>query len=524
MATTFDNSTEAPLTGANTAASAAGPAQVTQTVRMSEPALLPQDDDAMIGRESEVLTPKSALQREGIEYDRRQIRRKVRSMLQERDQDDRFDSSDDENNFGDDIGGLGGNSSRSRRNEDDLSIVSDEESVYEDTELYPWKQREAAVRAAAMGGQTEGRMEGFDSLERALQAHQHKLHYGRGKGFAWSLQQKDKNRSSLLLQKHRSTAAMTMAGGSEWQSFRNLDNETVAELSSRGGQSSTAEAPVSMETREMILSQKEEARRRKKMNLVNTLVLLVAICSMVGFAYFLTILKVDNYAAYLPRGYDKESGEPLLGQQGLNPAQNNLQTGTNQGNDETSWQPASATPGRALKGTRRVMAVDVVPAHDYSDEMERNRRARERQQQEQRRAEQGLESPDVIGITTEAPQEGHMRLIPKAQSESRLTTMKNFFSKYSAFETVASLKALQWIAREDRLRLAVPKNQHEESRLVQRFALATLFFATSDGHGWSDSAFFLQPASICEWKMRKKHLGVVGCNRQGLPTKLVLGT
>ena len=117
-----------------------------------------------------------------------------------------------------------------------------------------------------------------------------------------------------------------------------------------------------------------------------------------------------------------------------------------------------------------------------------------------------------------------MRLIPEAQSESRLTTMKNFFSKYSAFETVASLKALQWIAREDRLRLAVPKNQHEESRLVQRFALATLFFATSDGQGWSDSAFFLQPASICEWKMRKKHLGVVGCNRQGLPTKLVLGT
>ena len=134
---------------------------------------------------------KTAIQKEGIEYDRRQIRRKLRERLQER---------GEYSEEGDDVD------------------VGDEESVYEDTEFFPWKQREAAVEAAALGGKTEGRMEGFDSLERALQAHTHKLHYGRGRDFGWSNQQ---NIIGLLGERPKALLS-TRNQLTDWTSFRNI--------------------------------------------------------------------------------------------------------------------------------------------------------------------------------------------------------------------------------------------------------------------------------------------------------------
>lgn len=214
-------------------------------------------------------TSRSLLQKEAMEYDRRQIRRKLADTLRERGIDPE---------------------------EEDLEENSDDdESVYDDTEFFPWKQREAAVQAAAAGGKTEGRMEGFDSLERALQAHQHQIHYGRGKGFGWSAQHKGS--SSALLQTQNKMKSMRQL--TDWTSFRDLNQSTKGsndiDIEGEGFQD---------ELQGHIENDAKTAKRGyRQQALLSTLYLLIAIGATLGFAYYIETIKIDTYQTYLPKGY-----------------------------------------------------------------------------------------------------------------------------------------------------------------------------------------------------------------------------
>mmetsp|Transcript_15440 Transcript_15440/g.25710 ORF Transcript_15440/g.25710 Transcript_15440/m.25710 type:complete len:271 (-) Transcript_15440:783-1595(-) len=224
------------------------------------------------------------LQKEAMEYDRRQIRRKLADTLRDRGIDPEED--DDEEN------------------------VEDDDSVYDDTEIFPWKQREAAVQAAAAGGKTEGRMEGFDSLERALQAHQHQIHYGRGKGFGWSSQHKAS--SSNLLQTQNKLKSMRQL--TDWTSFRDLSQNP-----DDGGD---IEEDFQDELDGLVESDKKAAKKTHRHNsLLSTLYLLIAIGATLGFAYYIETIKIDTYQTYLPKGYTANGEADPTVEQGASDSQ-----------------------------------------------------------------------------------------------------------------------------------------------------------------------------------------------------------
>jgi len=223
------------------------------------------------GTSSASVVQRSTLQREAMEYDRRQIRRQMAEKLKER--------------------GLDPETELFENNE-----WEDEESVYDDNESFPWKQREAAVQAAAVGGKTEGRMEGFDSLERALQAHQHQIHYGRGREFGWSAQQK-KSGSALMQTQHKLNSMRQLT---DWTSFRDL-----TQVTSDKGQMVD---PLLNDHVDLVQDAKSTKKRSRNNILMSTLYVLVALGATLGFAFYIETLKIDTYQSYLPQGYTN-SGE-----------------------------------------------------------------------------------------------------------------------------------------------------------------------------------------------------------------------
>ena len=216
---------------------------------------------------------RATLQREAMEYDRRQIRRQLSEKLRER--------------------GL----------DPDVEIVNvesewdDEETVYDDTEFFPWKQRDAAVEAATMGGQTEGRMEGFDSLERALHSHQHQIHYGHGSGSGWS-KQSDAGRHLLSTQ----NKLRSMRQSTDWTSFHDL-----SQPSDHGSAEVFDEIAASNDE----VHQRHAVQTRKRawhIKMCSSLLVLIAIGTTLGLAYFIETLKVESFYAVAAAG-DTGSGE-----------------------------------------------------------------------------------------------------------------------------------------------------------------------------------------------------------------------
>jgi hypothetical protein len=219
------------------------------------------------GVSSNASVSRSLLQKEAIDYDRRQIRRKLADTLRDRGVDPEEELKED------------------------YEDGDDDESVYDDTEVFPWKQREAAVQAAAAGGKTEGRMEGFDSLERALQAHTHQIHYGRGKSFGWSAQHRSSS-SSLLQTQHK---LQSMRQTTDWTSFRDL-NQAAKD---NGGD-------FEEDFQDEIQATTDAKARKKKFRsntLLSTLYILIAIGATMGFAYYVETIKIDTYQTFLPKGY-----------------------------------------------------------------------------------------------------------------------------------------------------------------------------------------------------------------------------
>ena len=93
----------------------------------------------------------------------------------------------------------------------------------------------------------------------------------------------------------------------------------------------------------------------------------------------------------------------------------------------------------------------------------------------------------------------------------RFTAIRNVVLSISSIESLTQLhtpqnKALDWIANQDTLEL-----EPLDHRLIQRYTLAVLFFATNDMElsGWTKQFRWLTPEHECEWKDQG---GVRACN------------
>lgn len=365
------------------------------------------------------------LQKEGIEYDRRQIRRKLRERLQER---------------GEDL-----------EDEQDIGAREDEVSVYEDTEFFPWKQREAAVEAAALGGKTEGRMEGFDSLERALQAHTHKLHYGRGRAFGWSNQ---KQHSGSIAERGKSLLG-SKTQLTDWTSFRDLSIAHENSGETKVATVETKQAQLDEAQRNRMKDIKAMKTQKRNSNILKTIYIVSAIGVCLGFAYYIEKLKIDNYQNYLPEGYIEQA---------------TVATNTGSGNDPSRH----LEPGQ----TRQIKSFEMATAG---------------------RDAKFIAVRDVLAF--------------KWSDRNDLDR-----------EGTPQYNAAYWLCYHDMMNLGIPNSKAESDHLVQRFALATLYFATG-GNEWSFADHFMTGLHECDWHVLddkgKTQFGASHCE-SGKVTRLVL--
>lgn len=87
----------------------------------------------------------------------------------------------------------------------------------------------------------------------------------------------------------------------------------------------------------------------------------------------------------------------------------------------------------------------------------------------------------------------------------------------------AQNRAAQWIIYTDKLQLSVPVAPMDKRRFLQRFALATLYYATN-GEQWSKQYNFLSGLDECEWNQEKKSFftGAGNCNESHMITMITL--
>jgi hypothetical protein len=86
----------------------------------------------------------------------------------------------------------------------------------------------------------------------------------------------------------------------------------------------------------------------------------------------------------------------------------------------------------------------------------------------------------------------------------------------------AQFRALDWLANDDVLRY-MPDSERWSKKIVQRYTLATIYYATN-GQGWKNTLYFLSNRDECDWN--RVYMGYFSgagrCNKEGLITALAL--
>mmetsp|Transcript_11467 Transcript_11467/g.22658 ORF Transcript_11467/g.22658 Transcript_11467/m.22658 type:complete len:812 (+) Transcript_11467:202-2637(+) len=124
----------------------------------------------------------------------------------------------------------------------------------------------------------------------------------------------------------------------------------------------------------------------------------------------------------------------------------------------------------------------------------------------------------IVAVVVKRKKGGVGNSISKAESsqmndarKDKLKSLLELNDSKSDWETVGSPQnmALDWIANEDPAALSA-----ESTELTERFAAATLYFATGGPQTWSDSLGFLSGDSICEWNNgRNLESGGIFCGK-----------
>ncbi|KAL3809212.1 hypothetical protein ACHAXA_005419 [Cyclostephanos tholiformis] len=86
----------------------------------------------------------------------------------------------------------------------------------------------------------------------------------------------------------------------------------------------------------------------------------------------------------------------------------------------------------------------------------------------------------------------------------------------------AQFRALDWLANDDVLRY-MPASERWSKKIVQRYTLATIYYATN-GQGWKNTLYFLSNRDECDWN--RVYMGYFSgagrCNKEGYITALAL--
>ena len=112
---------------------------------------------------------------------------------------------------------------------------------------------------------------------------------------------------------------------------------------------------------------------------------------------------------------------------------------------------------------------------------------------------------DTAGLPVKLPQQ------PQAFPEDRFAILRRLVVERGASEdgvfdaqpVTPQRKALNWLAFEDGMRLT-PDNDHWIKKIVQRYALATFYFATN-GQTWDNGYHFLTDIDECSWNGKVKN-------------------
>lgn len=230
---------------------------------------------------------KGKLRKAEMEFDRRQIRLKLAEKLETMGQND-----DAEVLF----------------REAFVDEVFDEDPG----EDFPWKQREAVVAAAARGGVSEDRSEGFDSMELALKAQTSAIqNFGNARTF---YQPRTMTRSARALADwglYNQTSQHSLSTTSSDKDRITSNGSLTTSLNSKSKQA-PGEDNDSIH-RAHLLEQQDNAMPA----VFNCLYLLLAITAVVCFVYFTVYFKIGFYDSALPPGNYQLKGNGLQMDGGL---------------------------------------------------------------------------------------------------------------------------------------------------------------------------------------------------------------
>lgn len=136
-----------------------------------------------------------------------------------------------------------------------------------------------------MEGQTQGRMEGIESLQNTLHAYYSDVGFGHGPGFGWSSQH---HRWISHQQKLNSMRHLMVSASTQHSNMLNEKLEKQRRL---------------MDSMDVERQYEQEAHKRKRFGkILNILYILIGIASFLGFAYYVEIIKINTFQAYLPNG------------------------------------------------------------------------------------------------------------------------------------------------------------------------------------------------------------------------------
>lgn len=195
--------------------------------------------------------------------------------------------------------------------------------------------------------------------------------------------------------------------------------------------------------------------------------------------------------------------------------------------DDSMLVPASLVPDEPTIGEQSVFPHSILgmPLEDNTDVREREEQIKSLQSSRRRYVLIGLlllaiSVVVVVVVVVVLVSGGGGEIETKSPTQSptvltdRTTQIMSLLKTISSPEELSSVgspqnRAMRWISEEDSLEIdprSVPAD-----RILQRYSLAVLYYATGGNSSWVDQFNFLSPTAECEWNS----VAIAGCDDQG---------
>ena len=240
----------------------------------------------------------------------------------------------------------------------------------------------------------------------------------------------------------------------------------------------------------MIYATRDVVHKRRA---IQGLYLVSSMCVVCIFAFMLSQRKLSNYAMVAsPMGLSEYlAGEGLMSSVNVG--------GTNAPGDAEYYNHGE-TGDQAAEAFAGLGDIEVNPNDPLADELLAN-----------------------------DPLVGNHPTNPSAPAVDRFEQLKRVMvgrgispEDVFANPATAQFRALDWLANDDVLRY-MPDSERWSKKIVQRYTLATIYYATN-GQGWKNTLYFLSNRDECDWN--RVYMGYFSgagrCNKEGYITALAL--